>query len=235
MLWPPDCVHPPRICFGVCTTEIKIPVLLNVLWYVYKRHCLSQLSLPVNRSFHLEQLLLTSWSLPWQVIPTLLSFILPLLMSITLTQNISCASDTAHLMWGLMQEAKWGLVHPNASPSVLPGPPESSHKSYCSYSAEDYTNQHLFLAYFIGHCFIVPYKLVTTYPLGCTGRGLFLWSGVGLVPSEEGPGSGQGVGSTLASFKVLLKFCLLHFSLFGPKPVAIFDHSAALSYISKSI
>lgn len=105
------------------------------------------------------------------------------------------------------------------------GPSESSHRSYCSYTAEDYTNRHLFLDYFIGQCSIVPYKLVTTYPLGC-GRGLFLWSDVGRVPSEEGPGLGQGVaGNTLASFKSLLKFCLSHFSLFGPKPVASSEHS----------
>lgn len=38
------------VCFGWCTTEIKIPVFLNVLRYVYKRFCLSQPCLPVNRS-----------------------------------------------------------------------------------------------------------------------------------------------------------------------------------------
>lgn len=46
---------------------------------------------------------------------------------------------------------------------LTPVPPESSHKSYCSYSTLDYMNWHLFLACFIGHCFIVPYELVTTY------------------------------------------------------------------------
>lgn len=97
------------ICFGWCTTEINIPVLLNLLWYVCKRYYLSQSSLPLNRSVSFGTTSAHFLTFPWQVIPTL-SFILPLLVNITLTQNISCANDTTHLMWGLMQEAKWGLL-----------------------------------------------------------------------------------------------------------------------------
>lgn len=48
---------------------------------------------------------------------------------------------------------------------LSPGPPESSLKSYCSFSVEGDRNWHLFLAYFISHCFIVPYKwLITDFP-----------------------------------------------------------------------
>lgn len=123
--------------------------------------------------FHLEQLLLTSWSLPWQLCyPSSFHYWWvshwPKISLMPVTQHTECEAWCKKQNEAFCKATSIG-VHPSASHLcyLTPGSPESSHKSYCSYSAEDYTNQHLFLAYFIGHCFIIPYKLVTTYPLGC--------------------------------------------------------------------
>lgn len=134
----------------------------------------SQLSLPVNGPFYLKQLL-TCCFLPWEVILTLLSSCdgqVSRRFKISLAPVAQCTS------WGLIKKQnnvlfRWPQCFPVSGAWHLP--PESALKSYCSFSVEGDTNWHLFLTYFISHCFIVPYKwLITDLPDYCWLRTGFM-------------------------------------------------------------